>query len=367
MAFLIKQRASPYWHLRTRQADGSWKSKSTGLRIKNDLETRKAKMLCGRSQVEEFSENKSNHNNPAFAVWVSTYINYHYANKSQATAKRMHAAWFALTRFLNANDVTCPRQVKFHHGEEYLKWRPKQKMHGRKSGHNTALLEIKFLSQLMNEAIRREFTEANPLLRLGVGRAPQKVKPELTDADIGKIRAHFKTLITEDPNSAPRDSKNIPHPKSAGRWMSTAFEISLYTGCRFNETEIARENIDLASGTIRMCDSKRKADDPRKFFTVPIHDRLRPTLEAFIESGEPVTCRLTADKNGRINAAIRASGVNASFHSLRVTFVTRCHRGGLTAIEAMRLVNHSSQLIHKIYSRLNVDDVRLAQAKVQLP
>ena len=86
-----------------------------------------------------------------------------------------------------------------------------------------------------------------------------------------------------------------------------------------------------------------------------------------MESGEPVTCLLTEDKNGRINAAFRAAGINASFHSLRVTFVTRCHRSGLTAIEAMRLVNHSSQLIHKVYSRLNVDDVRVAQSKLQLP
>jgi hypothetical protein len=50
-----------------------------------------------------------------------------------------------------------------------------------------------------------------------------------------------------------------------------------------------------------------------------------------------------------------------------VSFISRCHRAGLTEQQAMRLVNHSSRLVHRIYSRLNVEDARLAMQKVPLP
>jgi integrase len=45
------------------------------------------------------------------------------------------------------------------------------------------------------------------------------------------------------------------------------------------------------------------------------------------------------------------------FHCLRVTYVNRLRRAGVPREIAMRLVNHASELIHKIYQREKVDDV----------
>jgi integrase len=116
-----------------------------------------------------------------------------------------------------------------------------------------------------------------------------------------------------------------------------------------------------------MEDAMRDENDPRKYFTIPIQPQLLRTLKRLAKSGAPATLSpLSADKNGRINRVLKKA-VGATFHSLRVTFITRCHRGGLSESEAMRLVNHSSQLVHRIYSRLNVEDVRGAQAKIPLP
>jgi integrase len=45
------------------------------------------------------------------------------------------------------------------------------------------------------------------------------------------------------------------------------------------------------------------------------------------------------------------------FHCLRVTYVNRLRRAGVLREAAMRLVNHASELIHKIYQRERAEDV----------
>ena len=317
---------------------------STGLRADDPAATRKAQRLADKATIDERRVGGPNIS-PAFVSWVPGYIASHWP-KGSDSKRRYTTAWQALRMFLAAEGIIYPRQIKYAHGGAYIRWRLANPVHGRAVVHNTALLEVKFLSQLMNEAIRREFAESNPIARLGIARASQKEKPELTDADLSVIR---------------KELRNQPE------WMRTAFEIALYTGCRFSECSIPIENIDLAGGSIQLRDAKRKEGDPRKYFTVPVHPSLKPTLAALIEKGATETCRLSQDKNGRINKVFKKAGVDASFHSLRVTFVTRCHRAGLSQSESQRLVNHSSALVHKVYSRLNVEDVRSAQARISLP
>lgn len=346
MAHLRKHKRSPYWYLRFRDLDtGEWKEESTGLRFADNSDTRRAQRKADAKTVEEQRIGTPS-NNPAFNAWVPGYLDAHWKPGSD-TRRRQTTAWQALRVFLNAHDILYPRQLRYRHGEDYLRWRLGNPVHGRRVVHNTALVELHFLAQLMNEAVRREYCESNPIARLGIGRRAPKEKRELTDKEIARLRKHL-----------------VDQPQ----WMRTAFEISLYTGCRFSECEMPLENIDLRANSIRICDSKRPDTDRRKFFTVPIHPDLRPTLERLKRSGATVTCRLTRDKNGRINYFIRQSGIkDASFHCLRVTFVTRCHRGGLSESEAMRLVNHSSTLVHRVYSKLGVEDARLAQARIPLP
>lgn len=47
-----------------------------------------------------------------------------------------------------------------------------------------------------------------------------------------------------------------------------------------------------------------------------------------------------------------------SFHSTRVTVVTRLARAGVQERVAMRYVGHASATIHRIYTRLQVDDLK---------
>jgi hypothetical protein len=53
------------------------------------------------------------------------------------------------------------------------------------------------------------------------------------------------------------------------------------------------------------------------------------------------------------------------FHCLRVTYVNRLRRAGVPREAAMRLVNHSSDLVHQIYQREKVEDVAQWRDAVQ--
>jgi integrase len=55
------------------------------------------------------------------------------------------------------------------------------------------------------------------------------------------------------------------------------------------------------------------------------------------------------------------------FHCTRVTFITWCHRQGIPENVIMKLVNHASTEIHRIYQRLNVVDVQAWRDRVADP
>lgn len=345
MAFLRQHKRSPFWYLKRRNLDtATWEEKSTGLRVDDPGETRKAQRTADKATAEEKRVGTSGHS-PAFLAWVPRYLATHWQNEE--SRRRYVTAWQPIRQFLAEHDIVHPRQIRYEHARDYLEWRLRTPVYRRAADRNTALLELKFLSQLVNEAIRHGFADANPLNRLGIARTPARVKPDFTNDQIRELKERFAREV---------------------EWMLVCSEIALYTGCRFSETAIPVSDINLAAGLLRLTDAKRNANDRRKQFLVPIDDHLRPLLQRIVESGASQTCEITRDKNGRINSVIKATvGKEYSFHCYRVTFVTRCHRAGLSESQAMRLVNHSSKLVHQIYSRLSVDDVRPARARLDLP
>ena len=46
------------------------------------------------------------------------------------------------------------------------------------------------------------------------------------------------------------------------------------------------------------------------------------------------------------------------FHCTRVTFISKLARANVPLAVAMRMVNHASKTIHRIYQRINLDDLR---------
>ena len=82
-------------------------------------------------------------------------------------------------------------------------------------------------------------------------------KPELSDGLMIKARQAFA-------NEAP--------------WMGIVFEIMAHIGCRFAESSIPKERIDFEKKILWVEDSKRKSNDPKKLFAVPMTGQLKNIL-----------------------------------------------------------------------------------------
>jgi integrase len=59
--------------------------------------------------------------------------------------------------------------------------------------------------------------------------------------------------------------------------------------------------------------------------------------------------------------------IGTTFHSTRVTVASRMARGNVSIVKAMRLLNHSSELVHRSYQRLQAADVADVFDSLQIP
>jgi hypothetical protein len=276
-----------------------------------------------------------------FAVWVMDYLRAHY--RKPESLKRYTAAWMRICDFCRERGIRHPGHVRYEHAAEFMQWRVAQGV-----VHNTARLEVKFFSFVMQEALRREFCQKNPLSLAVIGRRPVAEKPDLDTEDFRKARAAFTARRT-----AP--------------WMLTVFEVCAHLGCRFREAEFGPEAVDFAKKIVWLTDSKRDDTDPRKRFGVPMPDTLARHLRGVFATRERTAPDLSqGEQNRQFNKTLKAA-CGATSHSLRVAFITRCHRAGLSESQAMRLTNHSTRLVHQIYSRLSVEDARAAAERVPPP
>jgi integrase len=67
-------------------------------------------------------------------------------------------------------------------------------------------------------------------------------------------------------------------------------------------------------------------------------------------------------------ARVDERGMKLDIHALRHTFATRCARSGVGLVQAQHLLGHSDpKLTAKIYSHLEVDDLRIAIGRIGGP
>ena len=235
----------------------------------------------------------------------------------------------------------------------------------RKAKQNTALAELKLLSLLFREAVRRKYVTENPLAELGIQREAAPEKPALTDEQIACIRR----MLAED---------------GWPRWMSIAFEVALYTGCRLEETCVYLSDVWINDASpkkstiaFRKPKGGRKGD---KAFRVPLRPELIPLFKKLkaerlgsdpraYEPLPPEGCSEWWTPSRALHRLFRSDPLLAGccFHCTRVTFITRGAIANVPLAKMMRLVNHANQMIHRIYQRLESVDVENDSHSIQLP
>jgi integrase len=343
VASLYKKKRSPFWFIQFLDTDGKRRNRSTGFRIDKPDETVKARALRAQVEAKELSRNVGKSAGDNWDTWVPQYLERHC--QSPGTLRRYRGSWAWLAVFLQEKRFHNPRSITYRNALEYIDWRTSyRKKTGKTVGRNTAIMELKLLAMIMGEAVRLGHADANPLVSLKLRRDKPAKKPEMTDAEITRIR---QGLGTEP------------------EWMQISFEIGLNTGCRLRETRIPVECLDFTEDKITFPAPK---GGEQRAFSIPMPTALRPLLQQIRKSKRKFTLAFPFQPSRRWQQFFVKVGMpHLCFHCLRVTYVNRLRRAGVPREVAMRLVNHSSDLVHQIYQREKVDDVAPWRDAVRFP
>jgi len=321
---------------------GKLRNRSTGLRVDSAADTEKANLLRAEMEVVERSRAVVTATGESWD-FALPFLRQRCAGRAR-TWDRYQACWRQVSHWLTLNHVHGPAQVTHQHLESYLRWRSSQvkPSSGRKVSWNCAMLDIAPWSLVMQKAVWLGMIKANPLLRHGFKKEEvEKVKPEITDAEFAIILPALKKEAKKDPSK---------------RWMLESFLIGMETGCRLRETAIPLKCIDFKAKIITFPVPK---GGRKKAFSIPMPRKLEPLFQKMKAEGRRVTLEFPFQPSRQWTLFFGRAGLkHLCFHCLRVTKVTRMRREGVPREVAMRLVNHSSELIHLLYDRHQVEDLR---------
>ena len=338
MASLYTIARSPFWYLQFTE-DGRRRNKSTGLRHDNESETSQARILRAKWEAKELTEGAP----PKTEGWDWVHDFIASTSENANTRRRYLKAWEWIGLFLSRAGLNHPNQIRFKHGQAFATFRSTfKKRTGKVASINTSRQEAKIFSLIMSRAVQLELAQGNPLVRMKLPKTDPPEKPAITPQEFALI---------------------LPALESEPEWMRLAFLISMHTGCRLRETRLPLSCVDFARRTITFPCPK---GGRKKAFTRPLPDELLPVLW-------PVRAReFTLDfpfqpsrRWGQFFQKLHLD--HLCFHCLRVTYVSLLAKTGVPLSVAMRLVNHASETIHRIYQRLGVEDVRAYAGQIHVP
>jgi integrase len=339
MASIYPKERSPFWFIRYRDPKtGRTVDCSTKLRRNDVDQTRQAKRLRAQWEEKELASPRVK-TGEAWEAWVPDFLKASYS-ASPLTELRSTSIWAALRGYLKAKGILSARTLTREHCLNYITWRQSDGVFEqglRKVRHNTALLELKFLSRIMREAVNRGLAGANPAAQLGIKRAKAKEKPEICDDEVAIIEA---ALISPDETRRPYNTA-----------MQIAWKIALLQVVRLTETCIPLSRVNLEERTITF-DIKGGREH-----TSLLHPELVQLFERL--KAEKLTHSFEMPKwwSKRWGYFFKRHKLkHITFHCTRVTGVTRLRRQGVDERIAMEYVGHSSELVHRTYQRKRKDD-----------
>lgn len=334
MAHLFKQKKSAFWWIKFRDpATGAPARKST--KLTNFVHARK---VLAEYQLKE-SQMTNTSPSEIWDRWVEAFFEERYGENKL----RAQCAWRMLRMFLLEHELTAPRQVTREHAALYLAWRthPNKSKGKYKAGRNTTILEIKFMSILLDEAVQLKYAVYNPWLKLNLHRDRPKIKPEYPRTALAQILWNIRR------ERGP-----------AQLFFLHSFLIARYHGCRLSETHfnpITQVSLD-GTPTVSF---HVKGD---RVHTVHLHPKLVRRFRRMIAQGRNETYEKPKSPakewfNFLTRIGIKTKYPGACFHSLRVTVATTLARKGVEEKKAMRYLSHASTTVHRSYVRLKPDDL----------
>ena len=171
MASYYKRHASRYYWIRYQRPDGTWADKSSKVRTDNRRFASKIKQVAAEHTMRELHVDRNGQSN-RFDVWVP--ISLRVNTQIQKTLARYTNAWSAIATYLDHIKVISPLQITYQTCRAYPQFRTNPPRHViRARTFNTALTELKVSSAILQEAVRRNYINANPCLKLGYKECPK--------------------------------------------------------------------------------------------------------------------------------------------------------------------------------------------------
>jgi site-specific recombinase XerC len=298
------------------------------------------------------AENRKLARSEIFSRWVVPWLNQHYGY-NQNTHTRYVTAWAHLFEFIAEHQLQHPRDLAYRHAAEYLGWRTRQdRKRGTKINHNTALTEMKVMSRILREAVRREYINANPWAQLGIRRQRVRHTPAMTQDEINQHR----TALVAREGALPVQQ----------RWMSVSFEIALHQGVRLAATMVPMDRVHLDPRTNpeqrinldRMTVFTKGRNGEPKVQTLQLHPALRGLMLALRAAGARHTCELPRMAAKEWWKFRRDHGLaHLRFHSTRATLATEFARANVPLQKAKEILGHKSESVHLAYLHLSAADV----------
>lgn len=334
MASYFERPKSPFFWIKAKGPLGEVVRFSTGIRVDSPGSIRKIqqRVAAEREKEQRFEQDGTA---AVFRSWVPGWITHHYANqKSRARAVN---AWAWISTYLGECGVIHPEEVTYQLCQDYMAWRSDPELceqDGRRCGNwNTALLELRFLGSIMQEALARGLVGSNPCARLRLGRRDVKEKREITAEEQQRIEAALAGDGVDD-------------------WMRDSWMVGIKQGCRISATAVPMASVDESRMTITF------REKGGKIHTAPLHADLLPLVRRKREAGAAMLVDLPKHAAKLWWQWFRDHGFDdISFHCLRVTVITRLARANVSEAKAMQYVGHCNALVHAIYRKLKAADV----------
>jgi integrase len=330
--------------------DGRWHSKTTGYRKSNPGERRQAELLRDKQTLRERTERPTVH--AAGWDWVDSWVESRWGSSEATTPKLYRSEWKTLQKWLVEIEVKGPATLRREQCQQYPQWRKKNN-----AEQNTAIGELKFLGQVMKEAVTRQLAQSNPAAALGLKKASPKENRTWTDKELAKVDA---ALLAQDKFG----------------WMRVTFLLGRYQAARIGSCAVPLDCIDfkLKPKTIFYGDPKGGTE---KAFSQPIDPRLVPALAEIVKYrrsiGALTLCDIPDPDNNEIPPGVRwrrfldSLGIKGvSHHDLRRTWITKAAISGrISESLACKFTNHSSLAVHRIYQKFSTEDMAEMLTRLQ--
>lgn len=328
MASAFKRKDSPFYWIRLKRIDGTWTQRSSGVRIGADGADRRISQLVAEATKEEKTMVKTG-SSALFSKWVPQWLQFQYEGKNLA---RYVNAWAHLSLYFRRKGIVHPGEITYALCRAYMTWRSDEvvaKKDGRKpAAWNTALLELKILSIIMQQAVRMNFITVNPVIKLGLKRRKPAEKCVITIAEEELIYAKLRE-------------------KKKATWMLDSFTVAMKQGCRLREVEVPLERISEEQMVI-VFRVKKGGLHP-----APLHKDLLPMLARAKAAGQKTLVVLPRQASARWKEFFEEIGLShLCFHCTRVTVVTRLCEAGYSESQTMAYVGHASETVHAIYRKI---------------